>query len=660
MKMQSKGLAALVLGMSLGLGACSGAEEVNEPQTQAVDQDQARAEFLELHTIALADTPYSQNLRIYKHVQALNHALMADAELTPTTLRFAKDADARLAGFKVGDVLVSSYDRGIFRTITSVEDQGDHMLFGTRQANLEEAIASGHIHFAKMVDGSSIKDNKPGIGIPKDDGLGVISQPLSGTVEKEWDGLVKYNKDFSGDVNTKLRSWGIPNGVNFTSLKVDVNIGAELEADYDVPIPAVWNTKAGFAAKTNGEAVFDAQLEVNTQDAQFNVEREIYLFSTAAANSPMVKVPAPAPMSLNLPLFPLTINFQAHGKLKTLIALDNGRDGDNPFIASGGAILTASLEAGLSGGLGRSWDANFGVTPSVQQIGPDFKGEKNFRAYAQLITSATIEVGEGLSAAATVTPLDAKVYLAQLINADTKYCPNELKVEASGKATLNPVKISVSLPLLGKKNFDILKDTISKTFYDTTLVNYRNQLDIPDICDPNAMPPGGEEAPTLVFGGRREHCEGESAVACGEGSGLSCFEQSCVTEAPARISLAWYNSNADLDLIVKRPDGTLTYWRERGDRDLGFYDFHSVDYGGALFAGRPEVESFYAWNPTPGQYTIYVGRDSTEGVEATSFRLQAFADGEIKMDTGGQLGTGEGQYKGDDVTGLTEFTFTIK
>ena len=94
MKMQSKGLAALVLGMSLGLGACSGAEEVNEPQTQAVDQEQARAEFLELHTIALADTPYSQNLRIYKHVQALNHALMADAELTPTTLRFAKDADA--------------------------------------------------------------------------------------------------------------------------------------------------------------------------------------------------------------------------------------------------------------------------------------------------------------------------------------------------------------------------------------------------------------------------------------------------------------------------------------------------------------------------------------------------------------------------------------
>lgn len=654
----SKGLAAAMLALALGFSAC-GDESMTSAQPEAQDAQSVRAEFLELHTIALPDTAYSTDLRIYKHVHALSHALMEKVERTPTSMRFAKSDDARVAAFKVGDVLVSSYDRGLFRAVTAVQDQGSHVLLLTRQANLEEAIAQGHIHFAKMSNAQQIKDN---VGLPKpgDDGLGTIRQPLSGDVQKSWDGLVKYNKDFKGDVNAKLRQWGVPNGVSFTNLSVDVNIGAELEADYDVPLPNVLNTKAGFAAKTNGQAVLNAQLEVDTAEAQFNVEREIYLFSTDASKAPLAKVPAPAPMSLNLPLFPLTINFQAHGKLKTLVALDNGIDGDNAFTATGGAIVTASLDAGLSGGIGRSWDGNFGVTPSVQQVGPEFKGEKNFRAYAQLITSATVEVGEGLSAAATVVPLDAKVYLSQEINADTKYCPSELLVEAKGSATLNPVKIKVKVPILGEKSFDILKDTISKTFYDTTLLDYKNLLDIPEVCDPNAMPPANEQ-PTGAFGGRRNKCDAEQENACG-GASLACFEQSCVTEAPLRISLAWFNSNADLDLIVERPDGSLIYWRERGDRDLGYYDFHSADFGGALFAGRPEVESFFAFNAAPGTYKIYVGRDSTEGVEGTSFKVQAFQGGDVKLDTGGELGTGQGQYKElpAELAGLPSFTFQVK
>ncbi len=651
--------------------ALFGSACVEQPKSasEVTPQDgmSAHERFLQEHTIALPDTAYSKELRIYKHVRALDHALMARAGRTPTTLTFARDADPRLADFKAGDVLVSSYDRGMFRTIEGVEVRGDQVIFQTRQAELEEAIAHGHILFSKLVRDQALVDGATLPGLPGSDELRQAQLGLNGSTQKDFDGLVTYNRDFKTELNGKLRDWGVPDGVSFTKVEVDVNIGAELEADYGIDLPSFKNLSAGFTARTNGTASLDTQIEVNTEAAKFDVEREQFLFSTNAADSPLVTLPSVAPLSLDIPLFPLTVNFNASAKLKTMFVLDNGQNDDNPFIASGGAKVQADLTAGLTGGIGsgRTWKVDGNITPTVTRTGPNFQGEKNFRAYAHLTTSASIEVGEGLSAAATITPLNAKVAMSQLINADTKYCPTELKVEASGKATMNPVSLKITAPspfgFLGSKTFDLLKSTISKSLYDKTLVDYRQLLNIPEICDPNAEPPATATPPgQAAYGVKRAACEGEGSEQCGGGS-FTCFDQSCVTDGALRISLSWVNSEADLDLIIQRPDESFIYWRERGDEMSGRYDFNSLDITGAYVAGRPKVENFFALMPEPGVYTVYVGRDRSLGLEATNFRVQAFQDGEQILNTGGKMATSQGaRYTIEDLSGLPSFTIKVK
>ena len=190
--------------------ALFGSACVEQPQSASdvapQDTITAHERFLQEQTIALPDTAYSKDLHIYKHVHALDHALMASAGRTPTTLTFARDADPRLVDFKAGDVLVSSFDRGVFRTIERVEVRGAQLIFQTRQAELEEAIAHGHILFSKLVRDQALVDGATLPGLPGSDELRQAQRQLnlSGDTQRDFDGLVTYNRDFKTELNAKL------------------------------------------------------------------------------------------------------------------------------------------------------------------------------------------------------------------------------------------------------------------------------------------------------------------------------------------------------------------------------------------------------------------------------------------------------------------------
>ena len=199
----------------------------------------------------------------------------------------------------------------------------------------------------------------------------------------------------------------------------------------------------------------------------------------------------------------------------------------------------------------------------------------------------------------------------QLINGETGACPTTVVINAKGE--VEGQIASIDIPLLGTKT--IMDEASQFTLYNTDIVNSTTQLPLPQICDPNHMPPMHEG--TTPVG---DKCSASAECL----STATCYQNTCVHTGALRVSAVWFEGT-DLDLYLELPTGDLISWRQRRAQG-GYYDFHNCT--GGCSTPAPYVENIYFADDAPqGTYKVWLRQAG--GEVASSFEIQVDNAGDV-------------------------------
>lgn len=541
----------------------------------------------------MPDTEYTRDLRVFDHVKPIDATVASLIQKQPSTLTFpTTGVDA--AAYQVDDVVVSDYADGIFRVVEAVNVIDGQLVLTTRQAKLEDAVASGEIYLGKIVG----ENHLPPESFQNDlttQGMELRRQALGFDKEFGWDdSLYEYDQDFRDKLNQRLPA----DRLEFTVAKVHAEIGAEVYAKVSaklgwppVSVPAARLMTTG---KTNGEF----RIKVKSDD-QFSYDEEIVLIGATSQN-PLVTVD-PISHTLLPGIFPLKFTFEVESVLQVVANVDGEIEAEVGY----SAVAFAKGGAEKKDGEWR-WVSDKELVGN--RLGPFYRGEKNLEAQAKLTNKVRLEIGEKASGFAELRPADVRANFSQQINADTGMCPTMINVHAQGsfKGQLK----SIDLPIVGQQK--IMGSPETYPLYDETLVDYNGQLDLPGICDPGYEPP--THAGTLVPG---EKCGGSNECI----STATCYKNTCVTKGKLRVSTSWTQAT-DADIFVQPPGEERAVSYSAPNLAGGDLDFTSCYL--ECTNSAPHVESVFFDSSYPdGTYSIWLRNHDGKAASPFEFEVEA-------------------------------------
>lgn len=532
-----------------------------------------------VNTYALEDTEHTRNVRVYDNVKQLEARAAQAVYVDGATLIFPQAVADALSIYEPGDIMATSAGEGLLRRVESIDHDSDAIIVHTSPASLSEVFASGEIYVAAIAE--------PDVQVPESfryqprtvDGDYAIRQQR---LEADWnDTLFSWSRDFSPELNSKIQSELGTDRLTVDQASVSVDVGGEFYANAGAQIfPPSFELKS-LRVGANGTANATLRVSVHSDDS-FTFDRTYYLASTDTSHQPFKQLSEKS--------------FDVAGLVQLTFSGDSKLD----LHASAGGTVTATGEVqvngNIRGGLERkdgTWKTYSAAGLSPSGYGPDFSGEKNFEAQAKLTTTLRVDVADTATGHLVVQPATITADLSQKINANSGACPYYFNVNVTGN-------VSGQLESLSAMGFDItvMDSPSSWTMYDKDFLIADGQLEFAGVCDPDYEPP--------TFGDRGHSAGMECQDTSDCDSGMTCFRDTCVTEGPLRVSVAWFE-DTDVDLQVTTPSGELIDWHDFSHRrgDGMSYDFPMCTT--QCTGPGPYVENIFSGdNPEPGKYIIEV------------------------------------------------------
>ena len=555
-------------------------------------------------SVSIPDTEFSKGVKIYDNVRAIEANEMAKIQKSaPDTLTIE---DQELAGtYDAGDVLVSDVGDGLFRVVESIEQgAGGEVVLKTRPAELIDAVAEGQIYVAKLTAASNLTPPQEFLDAPTSE-LSINAQKLSPAQAGKsfgWEGsFFEYSKDFSSQLTAAIDN---PH-LKVTAATINAEIGAEAYANVKYRFK---NPLESAKLAANGTANATLRVQVISPET-FEYDKTFKLVGDPSTN-PFLAV-STKEHTLLPGIFPLKFTFETNADLQVKASVKG------ELRAEVGYTVAAFVEGGVERKNG-SWQWVSKRQFDGKLYGPEFTGQKNFSASAELTTSLKLSVGEKADGSIDFQPVHALARVSQDINADTKQCPTKAYLNVNGRVDgeFNWIKIPI---LRKKKHLNLSK---SQELYNVTPVDYTKQLNLPLVCDAAYMPP--TQAGTVGSG---EACGSDDECI----SNVCHVGSTCVTEGKLRVSMSWEGGKSDFDLYVKDPSGNVTSYIVRRT-EISRYDFSTCTNPGECPAGRAAVESVYFPSDAPdGTYEVWAQNERAEGV--TSAKLEVDLEGQIKEGT---------------------------
>ncbi|MFW5966021.1 MAG: hypothetical protein ACOCV2_00830 [Persicimonas sp.] len=590
---------AAMLSLVLLATAGCGADDIEADETDGE---------AETGTYTIEDGPYTRNVEVYDHVKRLDDRAAEVVDIEEERLHFPSAVADELDKYESGDVMATSYGSGLLRRVESIEEDAERIVVETSPASLADVLADGEIYVAAHAE-PDVEAPKSFQELPDAPEGSTAKQGLS--LDAGWDDtFYDWDRDFASDLNSRIPA-GVSDYFKVDQASLGVDLGGEFYVDagtsgFSVDLNSI---RAG----ANGTANATLGVSVESTD-EFDYSDTFYLASTDASNDPMVELDRQEADVAGL----VKLTFDADSKLE----LDASVDGE--VSASGEVQLNGNLRGGIEK-KEDSWQTytDAGFSPSGE--GPMYEGEKNFEASAKLQTTLDVGVSDTATGSLTVEPATATVDMSQQIDSESGACPTYFNVNVYGKASGQLEKLSAF-----GMDFDIMDSPSSWTMYDEDFLTYEEQLDLPDICDPDYEPP------EFGDGGRSAEMQCRDDSDCD--SGVTCFRDTCVTEGPLRVSVAWFE-DTDVDLQVTTPSGKVVDWESfasGNDVDGLYYDFPTCTDG--CTGNPPYVENIFSdGTPPSGTYTVEVVHFEERNSAAGSDFALAIAQGDDVRNEGGTL-----------------------